>query len=484
MAEYYPLLARAVAGLPEPTREARQALYDRARGALLNQLRNLQPPVAETDIMRETEALATAAARLESEFDAKSAAGAESARPPSRPDAVADATPKSPATGRSPSTPPFFTSPRTRPVPPLPRQPGAAEPQAPRNSARVEPPAPELAGVAAPTRAAVPNAQSASQSALQPAAQRMPQLNPQLNEAAETNGSAPSLKLRPEMSRPYAPQPREAEAQPNMRRLWIVGAILALFVALIAVAAWKLRDRPEDLVRQKPAQQSQVEPSGGKISERVGSAAKATDSSRTTAAVSTQDAARARSEEPAPLPVAQRAALLVEAPEEQSKVKTYVGSVVWRLDNVSNGSGQPLGTAVRADIDIPEAKFKAAMIFQKNFDASLSASHTVTLVFTPAPDSPIGNVKEIRVPQMRALESQAGDALVGIPVPIMENSFLVGLSRGNAEAMNLDLIKQREWVDIPMILQTNNRVAKLTFEKSATGARAIEDAVAVWKAPQ
>ncbi|MGP0059820.1 MAG: caspase domain-containing protein [Beijerinckiaceae bacterium] len=178
---------------------------------------------------------------------------------------------------------------------------------------------------------------------------------------------------------------------------------------------------------------------------------------------------------------AQRAALLVEAPEEQARVKTYVGTVVWRLDNVSNGSGQPLSTAVHADVDVPEAKLRASIIFQKNSDPSLSASHTITIIFTPAPDSLVGSVKKIRVPQMRSVDAQTGDALNGIPVPIMENSFLVGLSRGGAEAMNLDLIKRREWIDIPMTLQPNGRIAKLTFEKSTTGGPLIDDAIASWK---
>jgi hypothetical protein len=47
MADYYPLLAKAIAGLPESTAEARQAVYDRARMALFGQLRNLDPPVPE-----------------------------------------------------------------------------------------------------------------------------------------------------------------------------------------------------------------------------------------------------------------------------------------------------------------------------------------------------------------------------------------------------------------------------------------------------
>ncbi|MGB3281521.1 MAG: hypothetical protein WA745_10550, partial [Methylovirgula sp.] len=183
--------------------------------------------------------------------------------------------------------------------------------------------------------------------------------------------------------------------------------------------------------------------------------------------------------ENANLPIAYRAALLVEAPEEQSKVKTYVGTVIWRLENVSNDSGQP-GTAVRADIDVPEDKLKASLEIQKNTDPSLSASHTMTIVFTVAADSPTGGIKQISLPQLRSEDSPNGEPLKGSLVPIMDNSFLVGLNRGSAEPVNIQLIKEREWFDIPILL-ANGRVAKLTFEKNASGDRAINDALASWQ---
>ena len=40
MADYYPLISRAVAGLEKNNGENRRALYERARAALLAQLRN------------------------------------------------------------------------------------------------------------------------------------------------------------------------------------------------------------------------------------------------------------------------------------------------------------------------------------------------------------------------------------------------------------------------------------------------------------
>ena len=45
MQSYYELLAPAVARLEENTGDARRALYDRARTALVAQLRGVDPPL-------------------------------------------------------------------------------------------------------------------------------------------------------------------------------------------------------------------------------------------------------------------------------------------------------------------------------------------------------------------------------------------------------------------------------------------------------
>ncbi|VTZ22817.1 conserved hypothetical protein [Methylocella tundrae] len=162
-------------------------------------------------------------------------------------------------------------------------------------------------------------------------------------------------------------------------------------------------------------------------------------------------------------------------------MKTYLGVVVWKVDNVSNGPGDPLSMAVHAEIDIPEEKLQAEMTLQKNFDSSLPASHTMKIQFTEPADSPLGGVQQISVPQMRREDTATGDALSGVPVAITDNSFLVGLNRGPSEATNLDLLKSRGWIDVPMLL-SNGKIAKLTFEKGPAGERAIDDALAAWSA--
>ncbi len=464
MADYYPLLAKAVAGLPNSTPETRRAVYERARKALLGQLQSLQPPVPEADLRRESEALDAAVARIESELGG----AAQPVQPQPQP--------QRPVTAK-PAVPP-------RPAPPL-RQPVSPQPAGPRrpNGATVlgdEPPAPPSARGQNGTAPVTPNPASEPPPAApqQPIPPREPRVEPP--------------RARPSAAaRPAAPQP-DLEDAPQNHRLWIVVGVVVILVALVAVAAWKLRDRPDQFAAFKPHPQTTAD-ANDKSTQRADGSAPATptvaDTTAPTPAVPAPaaESAPAAAAKPAdannPVPVAYRAALLVEAPDEPNKIKTYVGTVVWKTENVSNGPGQPLASAVHGDIDVPDDKLKATIDIQKNNDPSLSASHTITVVFSIAPDSPTGGVKEISLPQLRNEDSPSGEALKGIVVPIMDNSFLVGLTRGDAEAHNADLLKKLEWIDIPIMLN-NGRIAKLTFEKNTSGTRAINDAFASWQTPQ
>src|SRR5476649_1446174 len=67
MADYYPLIERAVSGLDKNTGENRRALYERARTALVNQLRGVDPALNESDITRERLALEESIRKVEAE---------------------------------------------------------------------------------------------------------------------------------------------------------------------------------------------------------------------------------------------------------------------------------------------------------------------------------------------------------------------------------------------------------------------------------
>src|SRR5215831_1951110 len=67
MTDYYPLIGKAVSGLEKNTGEARRLLYERARTALVGQLRNMNPPLTESEITRERLALEEAIRKVEAE---------------------------------------------------------------------------------------------------------------------------------------------------------------------------------------------------------------------------------------------------------------------------------------------------------------------------------------------------------------------------------------------------------------------------------
>lgn len=67
MVDYAPVLERAVAALNPNTKEARRAIYDRARRALIDGLRASDPTLSDTDLKTQTAALEAAIRRVEGE---------------------------------------------------------------------------------------------------------------------------------------------------------------------------------------------------------------------------------------------------------------------------------------------------------------------------------------------------------------------------------------------------------------------------------
>jgi hypothetical protein len=430
MADYHSLLARAVASLPQSSRETRAAVFERARKALLTQLRAIQPPVAEADIAAEGRALDEAIARIEAEAAAK------------------------------PSPAPFLPPPK-----PFPPAPSASKPAAQRTA-----PPSAFAPKAPPAKPAAPARAGGLAPLAKPDEAR--KAAPEPRPAAF--GAAPEAAEPPrERQRPAAPLP-PAPAQPaGSRRILAITAILIVLAGVVALAAWHFRERPEDLARLKPDDQTAETAEAGKFGDRVDGAG---DQGATGGAVT-------RPQSPgggAGVPVAQKAELWVASLKEPNKVdKVYSGVVVWRLDNVGGGPGEPVGSAIRGDAEIPDGKLKLTLVFQKNLDAALSASHTINVSFKLAADSDLQGVKAIGPIQMRRPDAQSGEKVYGIPVTINENNFLIGLMRGDREPRNLTLLRSLMVIDLPMLL-ADGRGATISLEKGPTGERVFADAIEAW----
>jgi hypothetical protein len=167
MADYHPLIARAVEGLGTGSGEARRSLYERARAALVSQLRGIDPPLSEADITRERLALEDAIRKVEAEAVRRSRAEPRPAPPPLRPN---------PPSPRPQAQPPSPSPPPPPPPPPQPAPPprrdrvspsfGEAPPAPRAELQRPEPPLLRGPGDFVPDEAANPAAQSSARSRL------------------------------------------------------------------------------------------------------------------------------------------------------------------------------------------------------------------------------------------------------------------------------------------------------------------------------
>lgn len=178
-------------------------------------------------------------------------------------------------------------------------------------------------------------------------------------------------------------------------------------------------------------------------------------------------------------PVAQRVVLYDEDPAD-AKGKQYVGSVIWRTEPIKASGNQKADIAVRADIDIPDRKFKMTMSFRRNTDTSLPASHTAELTFILPQDFSGGGVANVPGILMKSNEQARGTPLSALAVKVTDGFFLVGLSNVDSERQrNLQLLKERSWFDVPLVY-TNQRRAIIAIEKGAPGERAFNEAFAAW----
>src|SRR5882757_6646602 len=141
MADYYPLIARAIAGLdPSAPGEARRALYERARSALIAQLRSVQPPLSESEITRERLSLEEAVRKVESEAAQRAREASRSG--PRAGDAFRAGTPRAAKPGDPPAQPPARARQPITPTPPQQRSLRPEQPASQQQPPRPQPPQP------------------------------------------------------------------------------------------------------------------------------------------------------------------------------------------------------------------------------------------------------------------------------------------------------------------------------------------------------
>jgi len=522
MADYHPLILRAVEGLEKNTGENRRALYERARTALVAQLRGVQPALEESEITRERLALEEAIRKVE----------AESAR-------RAREEPRKPPPPRPPPLP--RREERAAPPPPPPPQPspGPADPSSWADLAhtagpdhpeyRPETPSSSLTDEAvrgfrhamdapdAPRRRppysfeqqaqhypqqdfgrhdthqdsqyerqhdprhdthyerqhdARHDAQYEDQHdpRRQPAAledQWTPPPEPAQPPSFEFSEPPPSTRPRRQRSQepPEPRRPRQARAYGK----YLIIAGIALAVILLGGVAWWQRDAIGagigSLIAMvsgdsKPAAPGTTTPQQRpKITDRLGGP----------------------QTQPSGAPAVGQRVVLYEEDPDDPQGKRLLGAAVWRTEMMAAAPGRPAELAVRADIEVPERRMTMTFTLRRNSDASLPASHTIEIMFNLPPDAPSGGVQNVPGVLMKQAEQTRGVPLAGLAVPVTPGYFLIGLSSLESDMQrNVQLLKERSWFDIP-IIYNNNRRAILALEKGTPGEQAFNQAFATWK---
>ncbi|MBH0239337.1 hypothetical protein [Methylobrevis albus] len=196
------------------------------------------------------------------------------------------------------------------------------------------------------------------------------------------------------------------------------------------------------------------------------------------AAPAVPDAAPGSETQPAVI-VAQRS-ILYEEPVAGSEGTRLEGEAIWTFVDTPPAAGGAAEPTIRAEVSIPERGLRLALTIRKNADAALPASHLVDLAFTVEPSFTGRAIGATPGLIMKQTEDARGDPLVGAVAPVSENLFWLALSSTERDLeRNLSLLKEREWIDVP-IRYADRRRAILTFEKGTPGRRAFEQAMAAW----
>jgi hypothetical protein len=434
MADYYPLISRAVAGLENNTGENRRVLYERARAALVNQLRGIDPPLEESDITRERLALEEAIRKVE----------AEAAKRPE----VHEEVPQAP--------------------------PSAPHSEGMRGFRETVAEADSLGGAAAQARRSAGEFYEAV-----PGGEQRPPANDGGSGRSVHYFEPPSVGP-PTVNEPDVPEdalppvPSFDEHHDYVLPVRFRGRIVKLVVLLLVVAGiagagyWQ-RDRITTTVASlrgttAPKPQPATPPSARpKIADRVSESGNAAPKTATAPAAA----------------VAQKVVLYDEEPGDP-KGRRYVGSAIWRTETVSPGPGLAPELAVRADVEIPERHMRLTWSLRRNTDKALPASHTIEIQFTLPADFDQGSIGNVPGVLMKTGEQARGIPLAGLAVKVTNGYFLIGLSAVDIDKQrNVQMLKDRDWLDIP-IVYTSGKRAILAIEKGTPGQRVFDEAFRAW----
>jgi len=591
MADYYSILKKTIASLPESNGAARRSVYSRARNAIVNQLKAYEPPLSPSEITAEQLRLEEAIRKVEAEA-ARESLG------------LGPVAPKVETPAPQPSAPP--------PAPEADEEPADVEPSAAPASAEAAPaPGDREEDIPSPLKDTLSEAQSLgtaanqavqnAKGAVEPSVEQAPQAASQRQEPSFENRSQPDEGIfepdaddgsqteapysggaaepavsqgksrksgRTRRDRPSASDALREGPSGRVVMFAVIGVVVLLLVAAGGYFFLSSEDQfagrtsgsqsgtAQTETTPQPAEETpataQTEASGenepSKNTDRLlndGETEVVAPDARTvtTTTITPQEPSAPASpapstvtnvesapeepaapeaapapetlaagvtdtpaivEEPAAVPEDNLAAI---APEETSPSEPSAGtedgvqrSILYEEGEETGGAGTAAQGAVAwtveeetdldgkaqavlsATVEIPERDVKVDIRIKPNDDTSLPASHLVEIKYEFPDSFAAGDVVNVPGLVMKPTEEARGDALIGASVKVSPGYFWIALSSlPNEQQRNLALLRERGWIDIPMLYENGKR-GILTLEKGSAGDEAVEKAISAWQA--
>nr|WP_321974620.1 hypothetical protein [uncultured Cohaesibacter sp.] len=517
MADYYVILKRAVEAVPNQSREQRQAIYDKARKALLNKLQNMDPPLPPSDISKQRMILEEAVRSVERDLNSESEKKAQEASSPKaekdRAEGEANAEPDEGDEETSSDSSKALEPKKQKMGEILP--PANSEKQSPtdkvvrragqdvlKNAVR------DANALGAATNAAVKSAQDAADAVGEEREGEGARIEPTLGDAVVSHSKTYKRK---DSGEGHSDEPdykigfdEEDDTKPRFGFLALV-ALVVCFVLGSGYLVYANRDSlwgsggnesgNSVVVSQSNGQTTQV-PGNDKTDsndstsipaksvktipvsptpQNADSSAPANDGS---AAQSDQDVnadtTGTGGDSATALPVAQRSILYEEQGENGEPGSASAGEALWALQ------GEGVNAVVNVDATIPDKKISFNLKIKKNLDAELPASHLIEI--SAIREEADESKAIVKVPGLilKPTEQSRGEGLVGAAIRIDDNLHWVALTSGaREERYNLELLHLRGWIDIPIQYQSGRR-AILTLEKGERGDQVIDEAIEAW----
>ena len=542
MAQYYAVLKKAIGALQPSSSDARRGIYEKARSALVGQLKAIQPPLSTSEISRQRLELEEAIRKVEREALAgvpmqvvQPAAPpvsyeVEEAEPPADEPVIEDAEPVEPAYAADerddfavearPYEPDLVDDEVSDPPPvvPLPRNepPAAALRQAfgfdePRaGEARPSPMSREARSVPASREARREATPSASGwRPLTVAADPEP-------EAEETPATAdpviePAREEKGRRRRSVLEDPEEAEVGGQRRRsrlpALILTTIMVLAIGLIgylwqqglltdataAISALFSRDG------SAAGEVAALDPN--KVEDRIVPEGSLAPAPNVRVINTTPGAVAAPPQPPAAAPpttIGEIAALAPAAPPATAPPPSgpLVAQQAMLIEQGATEDAAPIvtpgtviwsfqdggtdGATVVADVTVPSNSVRLRLFIHENNDAAVPASHLIELSAEGVANLPGGGLQQVLVPVMKDTLDAVGQQLIGGFAKVTETLHWIALSSDETNrATNLRLLGEQKWMDLPLIY-ANGRRAFLTLELGPAGEGLLDEAIVAW----